>query len=212
MFLNKTTHVKITTAGISVVLLQILIVILFSGSNSKSYFFEEELLKAGSPDQYTEYHCIIREPINGGNEYPIGYQIIEFNKALSQAKSSEPLNWVERGPGNVGGRTRALIVDPDDPKLETIWAGSVSGGLWKTIDGGRSWKPQTDHFPSLIVSSLAMAESDHDVMYLGSGGSAWGESHYNYGYGIFRTNDRGLTWEHLQSTHGHRDFKMYIAC
>ncbi len=151
MFNNRgSIHIAIA-AGV----IFLLMIAIWSVSNNKPHLPEDELFdnEEGNPDKYAEYHRLIRQPINGGNEYPIGYQVIEFNKALSQAKTSKPLNWVERGPGNVGGRTRALIVDPDDPTLETIWAGSVSGGLWKTTDGGRSWKPQTDHFPSLNVSS-----------------------------------------------------------
>ena len=42
------------------------------------------------------------------------------------------IEWEERGPINVGGRTRTIVVDPNDPTGETVWAGSVSGGLWKT--------------------------------------------------------------------------------
>lgn len=46
------------------------------------------------------------------------------------------VHWSERGPNNVGGRTRAIMIDPNDPTGKTIWAGSVSGGLWKTTDIG----------------------------------------------------------------------------
>ena len=157
----------------------------------------------GHLDLYAEYHRLIRTSVDNKNEYPIGYRIIEYNKALKTSKIST-LNWIERGPSNVGGRTRALIVDPDDPNRETIWAGSVSGGLWKTTDGGRSWHSQTDHFPSLSVSSLVMAESDHNIIYLGTGGDAWSEP--VNGLGIFRSSDRGETWEHLASTMENQDF------
>ena len=175
-------------------------------SSDVTYFPEAAQISAeeGHPDLYAEYHRRIRASVNGINEYPIGYRMTEFNKALRAAKTLESLNWVERGPGNVGGRTRSLIVDPDDPNRETIWAGSVSGGLWKTTDGGRSWQAQTDHFPSLSVSSLAMAESNHDVIYLGTGGRAWNEP--MTGLGIFRSGDQGVTWEHLRSTHENDDF------
>ena len=177
------------------------------GGNSDAIYFPEAAqisVEEGHPDLYAEYHRLIRTSVNGANEYPVGYRMTEFNKALRAAKTRESLNWIERGPGNVGGRTRALIVDPDDPDREIIWAGSVSGGLWKTTDGGRSWQAQTDHFPSLSVSSLAMAESNHDVIYLGTGGGAWFEP--VTGVGIFRSSDQGITWEHLMSTHGNEDF------
>jgi len=43
-----------------------------------------------------------------------------------------PIYWEERGPNNVGGRTRAILIDANDPTGRTVWAGSVSGGLWRT--------------------------------------------------------------------------------
>src|SRR5215472_1732034 len=55
--------------------------------------------------------------------------------------------WQPVGPGSVGGRTRGLVIRPDDPN--TMYAGSVSGGVWKTTDGGQSWNPLTDMLPSI---------------------------------------------------------------
>ena len=51
-----------------------------------------------------------------------------------------PLDWASPGPTNVGGRTRALLVDPRDPTI--VWAGSVSGGLYKSTDAGSTWAVQ----------------------------------------------------------------------
>jgi len=53
---------------------------------------------------------------------------------LDAAGLANDLNWLERGPNNVGGRTRTIIVDPNDVTGKTIWAGSVAGGLWKTTN------------------------------------------------------------------------------
>lgn len=52
--------------------------------------------------------------------------------------------WNERGPNNIGGRTRAIMVDPNDPTGKTVWAGSVSGGLWKTTDITATGIPNTN--------------------------------------------------------------------
>ncbi|MEZ4765183.1 MAG: hypothetical protein R3C26_18980 [Calditrichia bacterium] len=57
-------------------------------------------------------------------------------------------DWIERGPGNVTGRVRGLIADPDDPSHNTWYAGSV-GGVWKTADGGQSWENLTADLPNL---------------------------------------------------------------
>ena len=154
----------------------------------------------GHPDRFFQYHRDIRASKDGVDGYSVGYRVKEFEKALAAAKtSSSKLNWVERGPGNVGGRTRAILVDPDDPGLETWWAGSVSGGLWKTVDGGNNWKPQTEFLPILAVTCLAMAESNPDVIYMGTGEGTAGAGAVK-GDGIFKSTDRGETWIHLTAT------------
>src|SRR6185295_16727738 len=70
------------------------------------------------------------------------------NVELSQAAGDSPWaalqtsDWVSRGPVNVGGRTRSLLIDPTNP--QRIFAGSVGGGLWRTTDGGSHWSPVND--------------------------------------------------------------------
>lgn len=161
----------------------------------------------GHPDRFFQYHHDIRASSDGTNEYPMGYRIKEFSKAQAAAKTSAAkLNWVERGPGNVGGRTRPVLVDPDD-LLNAWWAGSVSGGLWKTTDRGRTWQPVTDHLPNLAVSSLAMAESDPNVIYMGTGEGV-GYFSSVAGDGVFKSVDRGATWNHLSATAGNASFRF----
>ena len=55
-----------------------------------------------------------------------------FSTTLDLTGANIVPSWVERGPNNIGGRTRALMIDPNDPSGNTLWAGSVAGGLWKT--------------------------------------------------------------------------------
>ncbi len=57
-----------------------------------------------------------------------------WEATLDASGSNNDITWYERGPTNVGGRTRAIMIDPNDPTGKTIWSGSVSGGLWKTTD------------------------------------------------------------------------------
>ncbi|MCY4672487.1 MAG: T9SS type A sorting domain-containing protein [Bacteroidetes bacterium] len=161
----------------------------------------------GHPDEFFQYHHDIRASADGTNDYPMGYRLKEFKKILTAAKTpSAKLNWVERGPGNVGGRTRALLVDPNDPQ-NTWWAGSVSGGLWKTTDRGSTWQPVTDNLPNLAVGSLAMAESDPNVIYMGTGEGV-GMPSSVAGDGIFKSVDRGTTWNHLSATAGNANFRF----
>ena len=153
------------------------------------------------PEMFREAHRQIRASENGQAEYPVGYQIIELNKARAAAKGQGgfALNWVERGPGNVGGRTRPIIVDPDDPTHHTWLIGTAGGGVYRTRDGGQNWEPTTDHLPNLAVSALVMAESNHNILYMGTG-EGFGNVDAIGGSGIFRSNDRGASWEHLLST------------
>ena len=166
------------------------------------------LMKApqGHPDLYMEHYHAIRASENGEIEYPVGYRYKAIEEAYIASKnSSQAAAWVERGPGNVGGRTRAIVVDPDDPDMHTWWVGAVGGGLYKTINGGLNWKPQSENFPIMSVSVLTYAASNPDVMYAGTG-----EVSTNLdavvGDGIFKSTDRGETWEHLASTAGNTDF------
>ncbi|HMB67828.1 MAG TPA: hypothetical protein VKU85_00905, partial [bacterium] len=165
------------------------------------------------PDQPDEFHRIHAEmrtrPDRAEPDYPLGYRMRELERARERLGATDRraggLPWVERGPGNVAGRARGLVVDPDDPAANTWFVGSVGGGVWRTSDAGGSWTLLTPDFPTLAVSTIAMADSDHDVLYAGTG-----ESFYNidtiHGDGIFKSTDRGLTWVALAGTVGSDDF------
>jgi photosystem II stability/assembly factor-like uncharacterized protein len=138
-----------------------------------------------------------------GRTYPANYKQVELRKAVqkrqSLAKKSTPLPWVERGPGNVSGRTQALIVDPDDPTKNTWFAGTVGGGVWKTTDAGNTWVDKTPELTTLSTVCMAMAESNHDVIYVGTG-MGYGRTVDLAGNGVWKSTDRGETWFNLPST------------
>jgi hypothetical protein len=104
--------------------------------------------------------------------------------------------WTELGPGNIGGRTLAMVIDPAD--ANTIYAGTADGGVWKTTDG-QNWAPIGDLFPSLAIGSLAMDPANSSVLYAGTGeGSFNGDS--VRGAGVFQTVDAGNTWTQMPGT------------
>ena len=152
-----------------------------------------------NPDKYLEYHAAIRQA-EDSPDYPPNYRMEAFENAISARKrSGKKLAWVERGPANAPGRTRAVLVDPDDPTHRTWYAGSVGGGLWKTTNAGSSWQSLTGHLPNLAVSALAMPESNPDIIYMGTGeGFPIGPA--ISGSGIFKSMDRGRTWTQLKET------------
>ena len=100
-------------------------------------------------------------------------------------------NWMQLGPGNVGGRTRALVIAPSNPNL--IYAAGVAGGVWKSIDGGASWAAVGDILPNLAISSLAIDPSNPNIVYAGTG-EGYFNSDAQRGAGIFKTIDGGATW------------------
>ncbi len=163
---------------------------------------------AGYADLYAAYHRHIRTASgSAGPAYPANYRFDELTKAqVARKTSAEAIPWVERGPGNVSGRTRAIVVDPDDP-THSIWiAGSVSGGLWKTTDAGDTWIELAPELPNLAISSLAQAASNPDVLYAGTGEGFFSIDHVA-GDGIFKSVDRGDTWTQLSSTAANLDFR-----
>jgi hypothetical protein len=96
-------------------------------------------IKNDKPAQFAKFHQLIRtKEGDAGPKYKMNYKIAAYKKAKAQQsflKSAQVnLDWVERGPGNISGRTRSIIVDADDPTCNSRIAGSVSGGIWKTVD------------------------------------------------------------------------------
>jgi photosystem II stability/assembly factor-like uncharacterized protein len=136
------------------------------------------------------------------SEYVPGYQNRELQQALrarGKSTTDTALPWVSRGPGNVAGRARGIVVDPDDATNQTWFIATVGGGVWKTTDGGATWTWLTPGFPVLSTSTIAMASSNHDVLYVGTGESFYNVDAIN-GNGILKSTDRGVTWTHLAST------------
>ncbi|MGF7141417.1 T9SS type A sorting domain-containing protein [Roseimarinus sediminis] len=166
--------------------------------------------KPDKPSEFLHFHQLIRTPDEAGTvSYPMNYRMDALKSALEQKAhlKSASINgeWTERGPGNVSGRTRGLIIDPDDPTGNTWFAGSVGGGIWKTSDAGESWKNLTPSLPSLSTVCLAMAPSNTSLIYAGTG-EGFGNSDAIKGDGIFKSEDKGASWTQLQSTAANEDF------
>lgn len=113
-------------------------------------------------------------------------------------------DWTHRGPWNVGGRTRAVAVDVTGP--DTILAGGVSGGMWRSTDAGLTWRLTTrpDQIPSVTTIVQDTRPGKTHVWYFGSGelygtSASGGGAFYN-GDGIFKSTDNGRSWFSLAST------------
>ena len=103
------------------------------------------------------------------------------------------LRWRMLGPFR-GGRTDAVSGVPGRP--EEFYFGHVNGGVWKTIDGGRTWDPTFDSQPVASIGALAVAPSAPDTIYVGTGESTLRDS-VGYGNGVYRSGDGGKNWTQI---------------
>ncbi len=194
-------------------LLLISLIIIFIGVGSSLYFpmlssrfSNGEFEKEGydKPEGFAEFYRQITTSFGQKrNGYETNYAYREYQKALRNLRNNKSAKstfiWEQRGPGNVGGRTREVIIDPDDATNQTWFAAAVSGGIWKTSNGGQSWQNLTENVPTLATNTLAMAPSDHNVLFTGTGEGYGGFGMVN-GAGIFKSTDKGQTWVQLEST------------
>ena len=103
-------------------------------------------------------------------------------------------NWISRGPDNVGGRTRAIMFDPNDATNETVFAGGVSGGLWKNtnISNANSTWTRVNIPENLNISTIISDPNSSTTFYIGTGES-YVAGDVN-GDGVWKSSDSGATW------------------
>jgi len=105
----------------------------------------------------------------------------------------QELQWRMIGPFR-GGRTRAAAGVPSQPNV--FYVAQVNGGVWKSNDYGRTWNPIFDHEPTQSVGAIAVAPSDPNIVYVGSG-EGLHRPDLSVGNGIYKSTDAGQTWTHL---------------
>ncbi len=133
-----------------------------------------------------------KTPILTGQERLEQFSRIKAMKAESQFKD---LNWQFVGPTNISGRcTDAAVVQPKG-KNYTIYAGTASGGVWKTENEGITWFPVFEQEVSASIGDIALDPQNPDVLWVGTGEANIFRSSQS-GCGLFKTPDGGLTWEH----------------
>jgi photosystem II stability/assembly factor-like uncharacterized protein len=112
----------------------------------------------------------------------------EFNPQLF-----EGLRWRLIGPFRAG---RTVAAEGVPGKASLFYMAPTDGGVWKTIDAGRTWRPIFDDEPTQSVGSLAIAPSNPDIIYVGSG-EGLQRPDLSIGNGIYKSTDAGKTWTHL---------------
>jgi len=116
-----------------------------------------------------------------------GFDSIDSN-GLGQA-----LRWRNVGPYR-GGRTHAVCGVPSEPKV--FYMAPVNGGVFKSIDYGRTWQPIFDDQPTASIGAIAVASSNPNVVYVGSG-EGLHRPDLSVGDGVYKSTDAGKTWTHL---------------
>jgi photosystem II stability/assembly factor-like uncharacterized protein len=115
------------------------------------------------------------------------------SKVSIDEKVYNAAQWREVGPFR-GGRASSVTGVPGKPNL--FYMGATGGGVWRTKDGGQTWENISDGYFGGSIGSVAVAESDNNVIYVG-GGEVTVRGNVSYGYGMWKTVDAGKTWEHI---------------
>ncbi|MBI5216261.1 MAG: T9SS type A sorting domain-containing protein [Ignavibacteriae bacterium] len=117
--------------------------------------------------------------------------------------NGKTVQWESIGPNNVGGRILSLAIDPSNTNI--LWAGSASGGLWKSTTkgiGADAWEYVNTGFPTISISAITIDPANPNVMYIGTGEISYYHfpligtpgARASYGMGILKSTDAGATW------------------
>lgn len=139
--------------------------------------------------------------------------IIAIAAFVGPADTTEAADWTEIGPapitsGPYTGRCSAIAASPTN--TNKYYVAGASGGVWRTLDGGATWTPLTDHMPTNAIGALALDPTDDNIVYAGSGEANFA-NHSFYGLGLYKSVDGGDTWVVLAAdTFGGRTFSRIV--
>ncbi len=189
----------------------------------------EEDDEHGGKDMYDEAAASQQLEIEKTKDPAVGYvpkerliaafQYAERSRQISMRSRTTNFTWVERGPtadvvgvsnGNkrpggvavASGRMKAVWVDRSDVSGNTVWAGGIGGGLWKTTNfktSPASWTPVNDFFTNMAIGSICQDPTNNNTMYLGTGESTWNTDAIR-GNGVWKSTDHGANWTSLPAS------------
>lgn len=153
--------------------------------------------------QYKRWEVYMQGRVNAEGRFPTNVYWNEYQRVTAQRKKldSKEVNWQPVGPFNIPeyagygirvgvGRIDCIAFHPTDEDI--MWIGTPAGGAWKTVDGGLSWQPMTDHFPTMGVADIIFHPNNPNIMYMATGErDAWN----TYSMGVLKSTDGGDNWE-----------------
>lgn len=119
----------------------------------------------------------------------------ETHVEMTKNSPFNKLKWNHLGPTNVSGRCTDIAVVAPKGKNYTIYVATASGGVWKTVNEGTTWEPIFDQAPSTSIGDIAIAPSNPEVVWIGTGEANIFRSS-QAGCGIYKSTDGGKTWQH----------------
>jgi photosystem II stability/assembly factor-like uncharacterized protein len=117
------------------------------------------------------------------------------------------LKWRNIGPANMGGRIDDFAVVENKPYI--FYVATASGGVWKTINNGITWKPIFDNESVSSIGAIAVALSDPSIVWVGTG-EANNRQSSSWGNGVYKSTDGGKTWKHMGLTDTHHIGRIVI--
>ncbi|AUC85896.1 hypothetical protein CW731_11610 [Polaribacter sp. ALD11] len=156
--------------------------------------FEQDFLRTMDPSTKKLHQDRLVKALKYGKK-------VKSEVALSK-KAGTNFSWESRGPKKVAGRVRALMFDPNDATNKRVFAGGVSGGIWKNEDitnENSAWSMVSPDMLNFAISAMDYDPVQNNTFYVGTG-EGWGNVDAVNGAGIWKTMDGGVTWNNLAST------------
>jgi photosystem II stability/assembly factor-like uncharacterized protein len=122
----------------------------------------------------------------------------DTHKAMTQSSPYRAMNWSYLGPTNTSGRTTDVAA-ADHGSARRLYAGTCCGGVWASDDLGQTWQPVFDKEASTSIGALAVAPSNPDILWVGTGESNIFRSSYT-GVGVYKSTDNAKTFQHMGLT------------
>ncbi len=125
---------------------------------------------------------------------PVWAASADQSASVTLQSALEQLEWRNLGPANMSGRVSDVEGVPGDPNV--VLVASASGGLWKTVNGGATWKPIYDGGSTVSIGDVAIDPHNPEVIWLG-GGEANPRNSVSVGDGVYKSTDGGMTWKKM---------------